>query len=489
MILSNETTLAFQVIPIIEAEQQKYSQPEQQNTQQPQSIVWETGRGCQGRFPTISGRERLELGKFHAATTLPKDVNLHLSIALLPVQQQTSNDHQDSSPLDERRILRDPSALWHRGCLVFRLRMRGLRTHNRLGYSVCAYPFGSLKPEQLWRSDRATHQLQWTRPDGTYQVSYRRRGLGKVELRIGQLIISDGGGQFAAETALLNQHFLSHWLNVSESGESCFHLAYDVVWENQGRRNALLAGNSSGHNYDEDGCYCEVSGSAAGLENYTEMFSSNPKYLGGSLAAWSTDEGIPVASLATFQLPNPYWEWIGDWRVDEVSPGVGTDGWIYCSSTVASNPGKWHDRPRFGTRFRRRRWVRFRRLKQQPESPSKLSEGSPRSLGSMTDSLPRNDREKIQQVTQLLSPADPSTEQLTVDSAAVMASLDYDRSRMILIERLLSLERTIGFLSEDTCKAVAASAHHFFPVSPKLRRQMIQTVLGHYQSKKDISAC
>ncbi|XP_014778842.1 tectonin beta-propeller repeat-containing protein 1 [Octopus bimaculoides] len=74
---------------------------------------------------------------------------------------------------------------------------------------------------------------------------------------------------------------------------------------------------------------------------------------------WSDESGEGYYPKDCFELPSQYWEWEGDWSVDENFRGHLTDrgGWQY----AANFPSYWTQDIKWNSCVRKRKWIRFRR--------------------------------------------------------------------------------------------------------------------------------
>ncbi|ESO93374.1 hypothetical protein LOTGIDRAFT_190059 [Lottia gigantea] len=75
--------------------------------------------------------------------------------------------------------------------------------------------------------------------------------------------------------------------------------------------------------------------------------------------SWSNETGDKHMTRNDFPLPSEYWEWEGDWFIDENFKGEITDrgGWQYASDF----PRQYSPEPKTFSMVRRRKWLRFRR--------------------------------------------------------------------------------------------------------------------------------
>eukprot|EP01006_Ploeotia_vitrea_P008434 TRINITY_DN20108_c0_g1_i1.p1 TRINITY_DN20108_c0_g1~~TRINITY_DN20108_c0_g1_i1.p1 ORF type:complete len:364 (-),score=4.72 TRINITY_DN20108_c0_g1_i1:17-1081(-) len=77
---------------------------------------------------------------------------------------------------------------------------------------------------------------------------------------------------------------------------------------------------------------------------------------------WSTEDG-DAKLKEDFKLPNPAWEWIGDWNVAREGD-VDNNGWHYAwnwpGTGIMSKDSQWYSEPFATTFVRRRRWDRLR---------------------------------------------------------------------------------------------------------------------------------
>jgi len=109
----------------------------------------------ESRKDIISDHQSSEIGKFHFMTSLATNVNVYVSIYLFVPVSSKQPDFVESPTTalpDQKRLLRSMS---DGNFLILRLRGRGTRTHNQLLYSLMAFPYGTLKPEQIWHSNRS----------------------------------------------------------------------------------------------------------------------------------------------------------------------------------------------------------------------------------------------------------------------------------------------------------------------------------------------
>ena len=146
-----------------------------------------------------------------------------------------------------------------------------------------------------------------------YEVKYRRKGLSKIDYSITKLL------GHSSNDVVCSYNLLS---NITDQ------IFYDEIYENQRR------------------------------DHFFGRLSFSKSHRLGDRHPFSTADGLPMSAPEDFQLSNPLWEWYGDWKIDEVSAGVGEDGWMY----AVNWKGKWSSNSNFNSQVRRRRWVRFKRL-------------------------------------------------------------------------------------------------------------------------------
>ncbi|KAI8097060.1 uncharacterized protein BX664DRAFT_325493 [Halteromyces radiatus] len=165
---------------------------------------------------------------------------------------------------------------------------------------------------------------------------------------------------------------------------------------------------------------------------------------------------------ATYQLPDPTWEWLNkEWLVD-MTEDVDEAGWQYA---VKFHGAVWHGNYKhFRSFVRRRRWIRLRHCKQQEQEKSISTLTTPRQLIKLDDIIPssaessqslnesnlmenlqkcRLDRERRTVIDSLLSSLSSSQLQsLLQDEKKIMTYMnmfDFEDSKRMLLQKLLDI--------------------------------------------------
>lgn len=85
-------------------------------------------------------------------------------------------------------------------------------------------------------------------------------------------------------------------------------------------------------------------------------YTHNPISMNNHRPPYSTINGGQVLHRSQIMPPNPTWEWLDEWHIDCISESQ--DGWIYIDDWKSSGL-----RPEHSTKFRLRRWIRTRAIK------------------------------------------------------------------------------------------------------------------------------
>ncbi|KAI9346528.1 hypothetical protein BDR26DRAFT_931888 [Obelidium mucronatum] len=183
---------------------------------------------------------------------------------------------------------------------------------------------------------------------------------------------------------------------------------------------------------------------------------SAKKLLPTDLPAWSTAGGAASMDRMSFPVAAG-WEWISDWAVD-LARDVDADGWAYAVSFRAR---EWLGAPAAALYVARRAWVRLRRKTPPHQAHAAAAAAHAAAAADAVLLLaPRVrsctlDRQKVDAVAAAAALLPPGARVPPYAVAAVLAELQYDKSRLQAVKLLLPFLDTEGAAS-----AVFLITHH-----------------------------